>query len=147
MNPIDFSSLEKKSKTINKRSDELTEALTAINDRLNSLNLGIQLIDGPELERDETDERVVYSTLGYGKLRGNWGLLVITKEFNKTVDYDGEEVHGFPSTLRTQFLLSSPRHLRIEAVDEIEELIRLLAEETDNLEAAVGKAKKIAEKL
>ena len=146
---IDFSSLENKSKTINKHSDELTEALTAINGKLNLLNLGIEVIDGPTLETvAESDEFETHSLLGYGKLHGSWGLVVTTKSFRKkTEPYTGQERWVAATTGDTEFLLSSPRRLRIKAVDCIEKLVELLEKEADNLGVAVGKAKKMAEKL
>jgi len=149
MTAIDFSSLENKSKIINQHSDELSEALTAINNKLNALNLGIEVIDGPPLEIiEETDKRDTRTLLGYGKLYGKWGLLVTTKSFRKTTNpYSGQEQWVVATTGDTDFLLSSPRHLRIEAIDCMERLVELLEKEADKLEAAVGKAKKIAEEL
>ena len=154
MNPIDFSSLAKKSKTINKRSDELTEALAAINKKLNSLNLGIEVFCSGALEitcetrmddtrHGELEREFDTSTyLGYGKHGGEWGLLLKTETLEKALDDEWREYDS-----ERNFLLSAPRQLRMKAVDHIEELVRLLEEEADNLEASVGKAKKIAESL
>ena len=158
MNPIDFSSLEKKSKTINKRSDELTEALAAINKKLNSLNLGIEVFCSGALETtcetrmDDTHhgeperEFDISTYLGYGKYLDKWGLLLKTETLEKALDDDNYREWREHDSERI-FLLSAPRQLRMKAVDDIGEVVRLLEKEADNLEASVGKAKKIAESL
>lgn len=154
MNPINFSSLENISKTINKHSDELTEALTAINDKLNSLNLGIPVTNGPTLEilvddksfmSDRVDTRRL---LGYGKLDGKWGLTVDIRSCRKKkgpLSVEEEQVLADPGF--SVPLLSSPRYLRILAVGKMEEFVGHLEKKADALGVVVGKAKKIAENL
>ena len=158
MNPIDFSSLEKKSKTINQRSNELNLALTAINKKLNSLNLGVEVFCSGALETtcetrmDDTQhgeferEFDTSTYLGYGKHLDKWGLLLKTETLEKVLD-DNNYRQWREHDSECNFLLSAPRQLRMKAVDHIERLVELLEEEADKLEASVGKAKKIAEKL
>lgn len=156
MTPIDFSSLREKSKTINSQSDELTAALTAINAKLNSLNLGIETYCNSALEtkretvldnfNNEVEKELRVDTyLGYGKLQEKWGLLIKT-EYAEMVD-EGYGPDWVNRNIDYQFLLSSPRKLRIKAVDQIDELVKKLEEEADELEAAVAKANTIAESL
>ena len=156
MTPIDFSSLREKSKTINSQSDELTAALTAINAKLNSLNLGIETYCDSALETEretvldnfnnEVEKELrVDKYLGYGKLQEKWGLLIKTEDAEMVDEGFGPD--WVDRNTDYQFLLSSPRKLRIKAVDQVDDLVKKLEEEADELEAAVAKANTIAESL
>ncbi|MBZ5496648.1 MAG: hypothetical protein LAP85_09610 [Acidobacteriia bacterium] len=150
---INFSNLEKLSKKINEASDELTKALTCINEKLNSLNLGLEvwcsapLDSEPESSQnpDENEiptEQIFY--LGYGKLADKWGILVRNERWTDPSNYrDRERV----CTIETSFLLSSSRALRIKAINEIPALISLLEEEGESFTKSVSKAKELADEL
>ena len=147
--PLDFSSLEKKAKTINQHSDQLTAYLEAINDKLNSLNLGIEVVCPNRFDWVEGEEESeIDSYLGYGKLQSTWGLLV---RFVKTIptghDNQGEPLGWRTLDTRKLFLLSCSRQLRMKAVDEIQKLIKILETEAEKLGESVSKAKTIAEAL
>src|SRR5262245_53356860 len=142
MTPIDFSRLEAHSKKINEASDDLTKALTTINEKLNSLNLGLQVFLEEELHsestraRDQSRSEILWH-LGYGKVDGTWGLLLKTEEFINVDDaYNRQLAHE-----EQYLLLSCPRELRIKAVEFIPSLIQQLERESENFTKSVSKAK------
>jgi len=150
MSPLDFSRLEKKAEKINQQSDQLTAAINAINEKLNSLNLGVEafcdrLFDCIDLDGKKQCDYY----LGYGKIDAKWGIIV-RGEITVPTSHDRS---GDPEGWKTievqekQFLLSCSRRIRMKAIDSISSLIEALEKEVDQLEGSVSKAQEIAKNL
>jgi len=162
MTPIDFSNLEKYSKTISDGSDKVNQALAEIQEKLNSLNLGVEAwLDSGSIretlsltesraEKEPTLLEVGIARkfnvlwLGYGKdEEGNWGLLV--KEVTERL---GAEDGSHNVLLgQTSRLLDASRDLRIRALDLIPLLIEKLEGKAEELVETVSKATTSADKL
>jgi hypothetical protein len=153
---INFSKLEKFSKQINEASDELTKALTTINEKLNSLNLGIEVFDrtpagtlkiNTESDEEEGYYRETYWYLGYGKSNdGKWGLLAQAQESRIAV-WDVERENEVVVAEDNYLLLSCPRDLRIAAIERMSSLIEKLEQKSEEFTKSVSKAKELAEEL
>jgi hypothetical protein len=150
---INFSNLEKLSKKINEASDDLTKALTSINEKLNSLNLGIEtwLEAGWCLKTDygqENEEGYHVETrwlLGYGKSpQGKWSLLVRAEDWLMPAN---EDLEGRFTGSTEYPLLSCPRDLRVAAIQYIPQLVEQLEKKSEDFTQAVSKAKELADKL
>src|SRR6187200_2594364 len=108
MSPLDFSRLQKKAETINQQSDELTAAIQAINEKLNTLNLGVEAFCQRPFASSELEEtKRLDHYLGYGKLGGKWGMIVRSETTVPT----SHDRHGDPDSWNTldveeDFLLS-----------------------------------------
>jgi hypothetical protein len=150
---INFSNLERLSKKLNGASDEANKALTTINDKLNSLNLGIEVfLGGNRLKTEvgaECDEppgshEETHWFLGYGKSEeGRWGLIARAANFLVSQEDEPDKLVGQTDHL----LLSSPRDLRIASIEKIPRLIEELEVEAEKITNAVDKAKKLSDKL
>jgi hypothetical protein len=159
MTPIDFSRLEKLSQRINQASDDLSKFLATINEKLNSLNLGIatgitDAILMYELGMTEDGkETYIQWTLGYGSLDGKWGMLATRQEFIREQSEDevdeSDRLLGIRTPLNqdTYFLLSCSRKIRIAAISAIPTLIAKLESESEDFIKTVNTAKKLADEL
>ena len=162
MTPIDFSNLEKYSKTISDGSDKVNQALAEIQEKLNSLNLGVEawlesksfreiLAFGgrpPEnlsvREYNLAMHNLDVLWLGYGKdAEGKWGLLVLRKASERSAE-DGSDNVLLGQTSR---LLDASRDIRIAALDLIPLLIEKLEGEAAELVETISNAKTSADKL
>jgi hypothetical protein len=150
---INFSKLEKFSKKINEASDELTKAITAINEKLNSLNLGIEthVSDSLKSEIGADDEdgykRETTWHLGYGKSDdGRWGLLAWGFEERIPSGPNGYQVAEMLAECK-HLLLSCPRNLRVAAIEQIPQLIEQLEKEAQQFTESVNQAKELANEL
>jgi hypothetical protein len=153
---INFSKLEKLSKKINEASDELTKALTSINEKLNSLNLGIEVFldkyclvtDYGDIDYSKAEEGVrtdTYYYLGYGKSDdGKWGLMIKAEDW--LVCMANDEDNRFYDQSITP-LLSYRRDLRIAAIDKMVPLIEALEKKSEAFTESVNAAKKLADEL
>ena len=161
MTPIDFSNLEKYSKTISDGSDKVNQALAEIQEKLNSLNLGVEAwLDSGSLretlslgesraEKERTLREVGTAKilnvlwLGYGKdEEGNWGLLVSEVTERRAEGGSHNVLLGQNSRL-----LDASRDLRIRALDLIPLLIEKLEGKAEELVETVSKATTSADKL
>ena len=146
MTPIDFSNLEKHSKIINEGSDRVSQALLEIQEKLNPLNLGVEVwLDWPTAYLSEKLAEEGWSEvniLGYGKnFDGKWGLLVKESRVRGSEDEFEEDV------MDTGSLLDASRNLRIKALDQVPRLIRKIESRASGLAETVVKAKESADKL
>ena len=148
MTPIDFSNLEKYSKTINEGSDRVSQSLLEVQDKLDSLNLGVEVWldwapDEYVNERPAEEGWSEITLLGYGKeVDGKWSLLLRESRIRGTSEADWKE-----DVQNTTFLLNASRNLRIKALDLIPKLIRRIESEAKDLVDTVSKAKTSADKL
>ncbi len=136
-------------------SDRLNQASDLLNDRfadveaaLAGLKLGIfawvvmsrwEEITEP---KDGNGARYAfnhYESLGYGKHRGKWGLLLQTG------------CDEFPDRDHVQFLRDAPRRTRLAAVDKLDALLKALVESAEEFaeeaNTKAGKAQQFASKL
>ena len=115
--------------TLNTISDEFTKQVSAIEDTLNSLGLGIRAHVVVSSYTSLCGDITKYLRLAYGKSGRKWGFIIeqFTDDQNLP-DYDDFESWPFKD---------APRELRINVVDRIPEL----------LEALVKKSSEIATKM
>ena len=152
----DLKDLEPLSKRINVASDELTQALQAVQDRINALALGVEV--WLTCEDDELDQQIAggnengrvlqLQELGYGRLGDSWGLVVRRCAYDQ--DFDGMQWHfrpGLPTVIAQGSLLKASRHIRVAAVRLLPLLIDKIEQEATNVIKAVEDAKKIAQSL
>ena len=162
MTPIDFSNLEKHSKIINEGSDEVTAVLIEIQEKLNSLNLGVEVWlnenaaddeDGwhPITETETEDGWTELHELGYGKgPDGQWGLLVKYSRYREIAGEPPNENEldlEIETTQGDDFLLKAARHLRIQALDLIPQLVKEIEKRAEVLVNTIKKAEGLATQL
>jgi hypothetical protein len=119
-----FKNLALLSKSLNEASDSLSTQIGQVEEALNALKLGIWgWVEVSRTLDDESfriDGRPAQFTrvehLGYGKRSGKWGLLYSI----------GFEDHPEPEYETVMFLRDAPRMEKIEAVEKIPELIKVL---------------------
>ena len=150
----DLDELAPLSKRLQAATTELNQALQTIQDRLNTMGIGVEVWVSEALRQSdwrETDRgrRVhISEELGYGRIGDGWALLVRTRTYVDVPDGHGDwdtEVYGDDSTEKP--LLRAARELRIAAVPLIPKLVDALRDESSKIIAAVENAKKIAEGL
>ena len=77
----------------------------------------------------------VITSLGYGKIREKWGLLV-----NTYPDYD-------PESDNVVFLKDAPREVRALAVERIPELLELIADKAAKLNQRIAEKAQLADDI
>ena len=119
-----FATLSSAAADLNKASDELSKAITVLDDSLQKLNLGITAWvvyldriqeDCPSYDRDE---------LGYARINGKWGLAI----HRITGDADSgehQEKGSWPFN-------EAPREMRVLAVNAVPSLLHALTERALN---------------
>jgi hypothetical protein len=136
-----FTKLSSAAKDLNKVSDELGQAITAIDYILQRLNLGVPTwvkIHGGE---DQYTGMVYWSRdVGYAKIGSRWGIALCTREGD--YNYPDEET-------REEWLFNdAPRWLRGEGVEKIpdllEELIKNTEKTTQKIKGKIDHAKQLA---
>jgi hypothetical protein len=146
---------------LNAATDELNQSLQTIQDKLNTMGLGVEvwlpdpLRESPWrdiLDRDsEPTGRREYDAdeLGYGRLGNGWALLVRRVRY---VDTDAANARATieaydDNNRRVGPLLHVSRELRVTAVGRIHRLIDELRAESSKVIDAVEQAKRIADSL
>ncbi|MFZ0821861.1 MAG: hypothetical protein WAM91_17490 [Candidatus Acidiferrales bacterium] len=136
---IQFRALSAAATSLNKSSDELTQALGVLDSALKKLNLGllvwvpfshVAMEDPAEFDREE---------IGYAKVGGQWGIALrriwghsAADEFN----LEGPWMFG-----------EAPREMRIRAVDHIFELIAKLVQTASETTAKIQRKTSTARQL
>ena len=133
------------SKNLNEASDELSRQIATVESALNALNLGTwawvyepTMTEAELSEPDAKGQRYELNyvhTLGYGKHKGKWGLLV-----SSCWDYDDENAEITP-------LRDAPREVRLKAIDKIPELLEALVKEVAALTEEASKKASQAREL
>jgi hypothetical protein len=110
------------SNDLNEASDKLGVELNAVEAALNKLKLGVSGWVRIRTEDAGDDYTRVY-TLGYYKLKGKWGLVI------------GEYIEGMEDDSHdgTIFLRDAPRELRVDAAENLADLVAKLAENATKL--------------
>ncbi len=107
--------------SLNKASDELTEAVTVLDEAIKNLNIGLTVwhsfawgyVEPPEYSADQ---------IGYAKVNGKWGIALRHIWGNEAFDddhSDGPWLFG-----------EAPRQMRIRAADHFPKLIQTLVKES-----------------
>lgn len=128
---LHFQSLSNLATSLNKASDELTKAVSILDEALKKLNIGLTVwvdfasraVEATEFDVDE---------IGYCKVNGKWGISIQRVWGDNQRDtYGGEGPWLFND---------APRELRLKSVDKIPEMIEALSKE------AFSTTRKIQEK-
>jgi len=119
------------SDTLNKASDSLSKNILEVEEALQRYRLGVSAwvaVDHYEVN-DPAPMSPVHGlirimSLGYGKLKGKWGLLI-------AVGFDDEPMgdHNW------SFLREETRDVKLKAVEKLPELLSTLLDEATNLAA------------
>jgi hypothetical protein len=139
-------------KKLNAASDEFTEELRTIEAELRALNLGLEITlarplvigDLKDEVDDYTHETRSYrgnSYLAYGRAGKEWALLV--RMFHDYEDANGDGTRSV--FMHDTPLLSASRDLRMAAADQIDKLLKVIADEAnaklDSLTTVIDKKK------
>jgi hypothetical protein len=124
MNDATLKHLASLSKSLNEASDTLSKQIAAVEAALNELKLGVwawvevsRRLDDESFKIDGKPAQFTrVEHLGYGKRSGKWGLLY-------SISF---EDHPEPEYETVMFLRDAPRMEKIEAVEKIPDLIRVL---------------------
>jgi hypothetical protein len=152
----DLKDLEPLSKRINSASDALNGALESIQQKLNTLALGVEVwlnhYETQELDREILDgdggrRRLRAAELGYGRLGDGWALLVRTVDYDQQWDGNEWSHTGDHIEMTRKPLLRESRQRRVQAVELIPILMDRLKESATGVINAVEKAKRIADSL
>jgi len=122
---------------LNKQSDQVQEALTAVQRALAQLNLGveawitIELVDMRETSPDEQVEDFRrYTEIGYARVGRSWALAY--KEY-KVINADGQYDDPREEMIRLGELLSAPRTIRLQAAAKLPDLLEAIGTEAESL--------------
>jgi hypothetical protein len=132
-----FQTLSAAAPALNAASDDLTKAVTLLDEALKKLNVGLSTwvtfrgrgVDDVEYDDDQ---------IGYGKVDGKWGIALrrVWGDYRQENSY-----HDGPWLFN-----DAPRELRLLSVDKIPELIEALGKEaTDTTKKVQEKAKQVRE--
>jgi hypothetical protein len=119
-----FKALSSLAPTLNTASDELTKAVTVLDESFKKLNIGLTAwvtFRSRAVHPSLTDEAYDHDQIGYGKVEGKWGIALRHVWGN----YASEEFGGEGPWLFND----APRELRLLGVDKIPELIEALDKE------------------
>jgi hypothetical protein len=136
-----FTKLSSASKDLNKVSDELGQAITAIDCILQRLNLGVPTwvkIHGGEDQY--TGMEYWRRDIGYAKVGNKWGVALRTVEG----DYNYPE----EASIEEWLFNDAPRWIRVEGVEKIpdllEDLVKNTVETTQKIKGKIEQAKQLA---
>jgi hypothetical protein len=128
-------------KTLNQTSDQLSQKIVEIETLLNQYKLGIWAwLEKPLSEEPDSDDTgqyrwTVVTSLGYGKIREKWGLLI-----NEYPDYD-------PEAGRVVFLKDASREVRASAVQLIPGLLDCIADKAAELNKQIAEKAELADEI
>jgi len=128
------------SSSLNQASDKLSQHLAEVETSIGTYKLGVSVWIDLRKEKQWSDpgtdgrcyEWTAVDLLGYGKLKGKWGLLVASY-CEETFEGDAKEC----------FLRDAPRDTRLAAVEKLPDLIKALTKEAAKVaEDATKKAER-----
>jgi len=125
--------------TLSSASDELAKSISALDEALKRLNLGVpawQEIHGSD---NDGSGNFWSRDIGYAKIGGKWGIALRTTEGNHNApEYDQIEEWLFND---------APRWLRIDAIDKIPDLIDKLIAAADETSIKIKQKTEKAQEL
>ena len=128
---------------LNTVSDALGKSISALDNALKKLNLGISTWVKVKEWHDQSGEWYSNHKLGYAKIGNKWGIGLATEEGS----------YNYPDDEKSEAWLfnEAPRSLRIEAVEKIPDLLAQLTKETETttqkLAAKVSEAEELADTI
>jgi hypothetical protein len=130
-----YKSLADAAAGLNAASDSLGQLMTAIDDALARLNLGVSAwITFVDMSSDGPNYH--YGQVGYAKISHKWGIGIRTVE--------GHEAYPERDDIESWLFNDAPRTLRVGAVEKLPELLDGLArtaiETTDKLKSSAEQA-------
>jgi hypothetical protein len=138
-----YNQLSEAAATLNAASDELAKPIASFDAALKRLNLGISAWVKIAGHFDQDSGFYWSQELGYDKVKGNWGI-AIKKVMGDASGPGEEDIEEWPFN-------EAPRQLRIQAVENIPDLIeKMIAEAATVTEKIIQKtaaAKQLAEAL
>jgi hypothetical protein len=150
-----FAEAEKVAKTLNERSNRIQSAIQEMEQKLQTLNLGLEYwLDEDPLsnegsEVDEEDSRDsptrVQRELGYAKIAGSWGLFIRRARYEEHNNGYTSPWWELTESSEIQPLQKASRQLRIRALDRFPGLIRALTQEAENAISTIEQATTLAE--
>jgi hypothetical protein len=117
---VNFRELYSVASTLNSASDELTRAVSILDEALKKLNLGLIVWVNYDNHADDASEDFDNDQIGYSKVNGKWGIAlqrVWGDRQDGTTGSDGPWLYS-----------DAPREMRVKSVDKIPELIEVLSE-------------------
>ncbi len=124
------------SNSLNQVSDQLSRQIAELESALRELNLGVTAFvtfSKEQIEYKMEDGKVYVDhcnqDVGYGRLNGKWGLMVLTW-YDSSDDSD---------SMKETFLREAPREIRLAAMDKIPELLKALSEQAQKLTQEASK--------
>ena len=123
-----FQKLSASANTLNKASDDFTNAIVSLDTAINNLNPGVTAWITISSSQQGDDGPVQEERLGYAKTNGRWGLSLCIVTFDSGgADGDGEE------KVESSWLFNdAPRSLRLLAIDRVAALIEALARQAED---------------
>jgi uncharacterized coiled-coil DUF342 family protein len=133
-----YAELAAQAKELNNESDNINDIITQTNKQLAELNIGLEVWVGPWGNK-------AYQA-GYARLDSGWGLA--TRDVFKSSKDDDDEDDGQKTEYSEAVsLLSAPRSIRIDALDDLERIIEALKTKAKNSIDTIHEAKKIVAEL
>lgn len=130
-----FRALSSIAGSLNKASDELTQAVGVLDEALKDLNIGLTVWVSFAFGDEEPPDYAA-DQIGYTKVSGKWGIAI-----RSIWGSDGLDVHHHEGPW---LFGEAPRHLRLVAVDHLPKLIESLAKEAFDTTKRLGtKAKEV----
>jgi hypothetical protein len=150
--------------TLNTQSDAVNIVIADLNAKLEKLNVGISIDDGPfmhatgwEVTRNDAGDPVSRTRtayyLGYGKLHDRWQLALVncgeSQEYtdgrlNKT-QWGDDEIESAQSFFTA--LPEAPRHLRIKALSNLDGLLSIIKGRAEQQTETIQAARKLVDTL
>jgi len=128
-----FQALSAVAPTLNVASNELTQAVSVLDEALKKLNIGlVAWVPFRLREDDDSPEVFDRDQIGYAKVEGRWGIALRRIWGDASLDVHRQD--------GPWLFNDAPRELRLLGVDRIPELIEALAKEAFNT------AKRVQEK-
>lgn len=119
-----FKALSSVAISLNTASDELTKAVSVLDEALKKLNIGLTVWVNFRIKRFEDPEAYDVEQIGYSKVSGKWGICLRRVWGDLGMDRHDEEGPWLFS--------DAPRELRLHAVDKLPELIEALNKTADD---------------
>jgi hypothetical protein len=130
-----FRALASTAASLNKASDELTHAVSVLDEALKKLNIGLTVWESFAFGQCE-DPSYSADQIGYAKVNGKWGIALKSIWGNEAFDVhheDGPWLFG-----------EAPRQMRVQSVAHLPKLIENLAKHSiDTTKAICAKTKEV----
>ena len=144
-----FESLSKTAPQVNEASDSINTILAAFVERLDDLNLGIEVWLNDPLEQSASEGEPdnytrIMVLLGYSKARdrGGWGLSIKEVEIKGYLNsYSGDVCEEIFNSKQSRCLMKASRNLRLASLDKLPGLLKSIDEKAKETVESIEKAK------